>query len=179
MCHSLFHNLICRVTGFKISIEKQNTASAAAICIPASPVSNIRAAKAYDLAIWWETWKHNIAAYYRRLNTSSSVFLVCGMRTTAQYANCCHSDRDMSTELRISGSAPLLNGTFSIGARIEEVNRTFGFQIGEYQPQSMPWVIFVNKLPACFWGPMRRLKTTLLNKFKYACSLFNPLIEVK
>jgi hypothetical protein len=164
------------VTGFKISIQKRDAGSAVAICIPASPVNNIRAARAFDLAIWWETWKHNVAAYYRRLNTSSSVFLVCGMRTTPQYANCCHSDSDMSTELRISGSAPLSTGTgtFSAGARIEEVNRTFGFQIGEYQPQRLPWVIFVNKLPACFWGPMRQLKTTLINKFKCLCSLFNP-----
>lgn len=126
--------------------------------------------KAYELAVWWDMWKYNIASYFQRLNTSSSIFLVSGMRTTPQYANCCHNDANTSTELLISGSAPVLAGTsvtFSAGATINEVNLSFGFQIGDYEADKLPWVIFVNKLPASFWGPLRRLKTVFLNKFRY------------
>jgi len=149
--------------GFKISFQKRNATDAAAICIPASPVSNTRAAQAYDLAIWWEKWKHSIASYYRRLNTTSAVFLVSGIRTTAQYANCCHVDSAIATELYVSTGA---NFVFSAGARVEEVSRSFGFQIGDYDPHSQPWVIFVTKLPASFWGPIRSFKTALVNKLK-------------
>ena len=167
---ALFSALISyRGAGFKISLEKCNATAAAAICIPASPVNNTRAAQGYLLAAWWEKWKHSIASHYRRLNTTSSVFLVSGIRTTAQYANCCHVDSATSTELYISGSPQIPTGatfSFSTGAKVEEVTRSFGFQIGDYDPRSLPWVIFVTKLPASFWGPIRTFKTALVNKLK-------------
>ena len=75
-----------------------------------------------------------------------------------------------STELYISGSSGLPSSRtviFSAGASIMESSRAFGFQMGDYQPLSAPWVVFVNKLPACLWGPLtRRMKTIFLNKYK-------------
>jgi hypothetical protein len=164
------HLLTISVSGFKLSIEKKRTTAAAAVCFLASPMSNTRAAQVYALANWWETWKRSVATYFHRLNTLSSVFLMYETRTTPQYANCCHIDSSTSIELYISGSSGLPSResvTFSTGATIRENSRAFGFQVDDYQPQRPPWIMFVNKLTACLWGPVTRLlKTILLNWHK-------------
>lgn len=129
-----------------------------------------RAASSYDLALWWEKWRHGIAAYYRRINTTSSAFLVCGTRTSPQFVNCCTNTLETSSKLQVSGSGPVILDSgisFTAGCAIQEVNKSFGFQIGAYQRNENAWVVFMNKLPSSFWGPMRRLKSWFLWIIKF------------
>jgi hypothetical protein len=160
-----FHLVTYSTAGFSISIVKSNASEAAAVCVLAAPVLSARAVSSYALARWWEKWRHCIAGYYRRINTTSSAFLVGGTRTSPQFVNCCTNTSATSTELQISGSVPVIleSGiSFNAGCTIQEVNRSFGFQVGMYQGHERPWVVFMNKQPSSYWGPMRRLKSWFL-----------------
>jgi hypothetical protein len=153
-------------TGFTVEFEKESVNKAVAVCIPAPPVTAAKSSEAYYLVNWWYKWKHNIALYFRKLNTSSSVFLVSGVRTTPKYANCCHTNNSMTTKLTVIGAAPVAIGTgfsFEASCKVEEVNRAFGFQFGEHKADQLPWVVFMTKHPSNFWGPLRRLKMIMLS----------------
>jgi len=166
----MIHDNSRRMGGFRIHIDRKVESKAAAICIPTHPVSISRALYMHSLQEWWDDWQHNVVLNTRSLNNPEPLFLVMSITTTPQFAICCSKSSSKSTELRVYGSSPLPVGpaiqiAAGAGTKIMEATQSFGFQIGEYNPDN-PWVILVNRRSVSMFGPLKRFRALFSTLFQ-------------